>query len=53
VLAGLRDLLRKQRAQWDMVFALGGQAALAELEKGAFDVVVSDMRMPASMAQRC
>jgi putative nucleotidyltransferase with HDIG domain len=46
VLAGLRDLLRKQRSQWDMVFALGGQAALDELANGAFDVVVSDMRMP-------
>jgi HD-like signal output (HDOD) protein/CheY-like chemotaxis protein len=46
VLDGLRDLLRKQRKQWEMVFALGGQAALAELEKAPFDVVVSDMRMP-------
>ena len=46
VLAGLRDMLRKQRAHWDMVFALGGQAALGELANGAFDVVVSDMRMP-------
>lgn len=46
VLDGLQNLLRKQRRQWDMVFALGGQAALAELAKGAFDVIVSDMRMP-------
>jgi putative nucleotidyltransferase with HDIG domain len=29
-----------------MVFALGGDAALRELEAGSFDVVVTDMRMP-------
>src|SRR5688572_30352711 len=46
ILDGLRDLLRKQRKQWTMVFALGGEAALRELEKQPFDVVVSDMRMP-------
>lgn len=46
ILDGLRDLLRKQRKQWDMVFALGGAAALAELKNRRFDVVVSDMRMP-------
>jgi HD-like signal output (HDOD) protein len=46
VLEGLRNLLRKQRLIWKMTFALGGKAALEELEKGPFDVVVSDMRMP-------
>lgn len=46
VLEGLRDMLRKQRKHWDMVFAQGGPAALIELEKSTFDVVVSDMRMP-------
>lgn len=46
ILDGLRDLLRKQRKQWSMVFALGGEAALCELQKSPFDVVVSDMRMP-------
>lgn len=46
VLDGLRDMLRKQRKHWNMVFALGGQAAIEELEKQPFDVVVSDMRMP-------
>jgi HD-like signal output (HDOD) protein len=47
VLDGLRDLLRRQRRDWDMVMALGGAAALRELDAGApFDVVVSDMRMP-------
>ena len=51
VLDALRNLLRKRRHEWDMRFAVGGQAALAELdqaalEQAAFDVVVTDMRMP-------
>jgi HD-like signal output (HDOD) protein len=46
ILDGLQNLLRKQRHVWDMVFSLGGEAALAELRKGPFDVIVSDMRMP-------
>ncbi|HEX6276696.1 MAG TPA: response regulator [Polyangiaceae bacterium] len=46
VLDGLQNLLRKQRKQWDMVFALGGAAALAELAQKPADVVVTDMRMP-------
>lgn len=46
VLDGLRDLLRKQRKEWEMHFASSGQAALEALEKQPFDVVVSDMRMP-------
>ena len=46
VLDGLRNVLRKQRRVWDMVFAIGGPAALEEMGRGRFDVVVSDMRMP-------
>lgn len=46
ILDGLGNLLRKQRKRWQMTFALGGDAALAELRKGPCDVVVSDMRMP-------
>jgi HD-like signal output (HDOD) protein len=46
VLDGFRNVLRGQRRGWDMVFALGGGAALAELDRRQFDVVVSDMRMP-------
>lgn len=46
VLDGLRDRLRKQRGEWQMAFAQGGELALAECERGEFDVVVSDMRMP-------
>lgn len=46
VLDGLRDLLRPHRLQWRMSFASGGQAALAEMERNAADVVVCDLRMP-------
>jgi HD-like signal output (HDOD) protein/CheY-like chemotaxis protein len=46
VLDGLRDLLRRQRHEWEMVFAPSGAAALRELEAAPFDIVVSDMRMP-------
>jgi DNA-binding NtrC family response regulator len=46
LLAGLENVLRSDRRRWEMVFALGGEAALVELARGTFDVVVSDMRMP-------
>jgi len=46
VLEGLRNLLRKQRHQWDMMFAPSGKAALEELARTPVDVIVSDMRMP-------
>ncbi|MEM6330544.1 MAG: response regulator [Planctomycetota bacterium] len=46
VLAGLRRMLRNRRAEWDMAFAEGGDAALAMMHEQPFDVVVSDMRMP-------
>jgi HD-like signal output (HDOD) protein/ActR/RegA family two-component response regulator len=46
LLAGLQNLLRKQRHAWDMVFAQGAEAALDELGKAEFDLIVSDMRMP-------
>jgi putative nucleotidyltransferase with HDIG domain len=46
VLEGLEHQLRPMRDRWRMTFALGGGAALAALDSGPFDVVVSDMRMP-------
>ena len=46
VLDALRALLRHHRHKWDMVFVDGGRAAMQELERGNFDVIVSDMRMP-------
>ncbi len=46
VLSGLRRMLRGQRKVWDMKFAHGGGAALELMAQEAFDVVVTDMRMP-------
>jgi HD-like signal output (HDOD) protein len=46
LLEGLRRMLRPQRARWEMMFASGGEDALRMLEDSAFDVVVTDMRMP-------
>jgi HD-like signal output (HDOD) protein len=46
VLDGLRNLLRKHRKRWHMAFALGARAALEEMEREPFEIVVSDMRMP-------
>ena len=46
ILAGLQNLLYRDRKRWDMVFALGGRLGLAEARKAPFDIVVSDMRMP-------
>jgi HD-like signal output (HDOD) protein/CheY-like chemotaxis protein len=46
VLDALEGLLRRYRRKWELVFALGGEAAIAELDRATFDVVVSDMRMP-------
>src|SRR6185436_19569366 len=46
LLSGFGKALRKHRDRWTMVFAESGETALAEVRRGAFDVVVSDMRMP-------
>jgi HD-like signal output (HDOD) protein len=46
ILDGIRRMLHADRKRWDMQFALGGEAALKACEKGSFDVVVTDMRMP-------
>ena len=46
LLAGLQNVLHRDRKRWDMVFASTGETALAELRKQPFDVVISDMRMP-------
>lgn len=46
LLDGLRNALRRERKRWELRFAAGGEAALQEMEREPFDVVVSDMRMP-------
>lgn len=46
VLNGLKRSLWSMRKEWNMAFAPGGEEALKALEQAAFDVVVSDMRMP-------
>ena len=60
LLAGLQNVLHRDRKRWDMTFALGGEAALEQIGLGKFDVVVSDMRMPVidgvavlSVVKRC
>ena len=47
ILQGLQRMLRSMRGEWDMVFVEGGEKALAAMAGSTFDVVVTDMRMPA------
>ena len=46
LLAGLQNVLHRDRKRWDMTFALGGEAALEHIGQTTFDIVVSDLRMP-------
>jgi HD-like signal output (HDOD) protein len=46
LLEGLRDALRPYRQRWEMTFVPGAHEALAVLDEGARDVIVSDLRMP-------
>ncbi len=46
ILDGLRRMLRSKRKEWEMSFVGSGAEALSLLGEHAFDVVVSDMRMP-------
>ncbi|MCX5908585.1 MAG: response regulator [Deltaproteobacteria bacterium] len=46
MLEGLQRMLRGMREEWEMQFAASGPEALALMDQGPFDVVVSDMRMP-------
>ncbi|MBI5585144.1 MAG: HDOD domain-containing protein [Deltaproteobacteria bacterium] len=46
ILQGLRRMLYAKRGEWEFDFAEDGPSALALLEAGGYDVVVSDMRMP-------
>jgi HD-like signal output (HDOD) protein/ActR/RegA family two-component response regulator len=46
ILAGLRRVLHPRRHEWAMTFAAGGAAAVEQLDRTEFDVVVADLRMP-------
>jgi HD-like signal output (HDOD) protein/ActR/RegA family two-component response regulator len=46
LLEGLRARLYKHRSRWSMSSVTTAAAALAELEKGHVDLIVSDIRMP-------
>lgn len=46
VLTGLQRSLRPMRSEWEMVFAPGGNEALAAMDLQPFDIIVTDMRMP-------
>ena len=46
VLKGLQRTLRKMRHEWEILYAEGGEDALALLASQPVDVVISDMRMP-------
>lgn len=46
ILSGLRRMLRKDRSEWNPEFLTSGPEALARMDQEAFDVLVTDMRMP-------
>jgi HD-like signal output (HDOD) protein/ActR/RegA family two-component response regulator len=46
VLDGFRRILRPMRHEWDVQFTAGGPEALEIMERQAFDIVISDVRMP-------
>lgn len=46
LLAALRNVLHRERARWDMVFANSGESAIELLAATRFDAIVCDMRMP-------
>lgn len=46
LLRALRNVFRRDLVRWEIVFVDGGPQALEELQRGSFDLVLSDMRMP-------
>jgi HD-like signal output (HDOD) protein len=46
ILDGVRRMLYGARNRWEMEFVSSGEAALLACKQQAFDVVVSDLRMP-------
>jgi HD-like signal output (HDOD) protein len=47
VLSGLQRSLRSMRNEWDMAFVTSGAEALQLMQQQPFDMIVTDMRMPA------
>jgi HD-like signal output (HDOD) protein len=47
VLDGLRTRLHRTTGRWQMAFVDSGARAIEKLETGHYDVIVTDMRMPA------
>ena len=52
VLEGLRLVLRHREHEWTMTFAASGAQALTEFQTQPYDVIVSDIRMPAMHGTR-
>ena len=46
ILSAMRRLLHPYRAEWSLLFAVGGQEALKTLAVSSVDVVVTDVNMP-------
>jgi HD-like signal output (HDOD) protein len=46
LLDGLRSRLRKMHTKWQMEFVESGALAIERMRERAFDVIVTDMRMP-------
>jgi len=46
ILDGIKRTLHGMRTEWQMAFSASGEEALKKLEESAFDVIVTDMRMP-------
>lgn len=47
ILDGLQRMLYGRRKEWEMSFVTSGDEALRSLDASNFDVIVTDMRMPA------
>jgi CheY-like chemotaxis protein len=46
VLSAIERALFRDRTRWTMVFACGAEAALAEIARKPYDIIVSDFAMP-------
>jgi len=47
VLAGLRTRLHRLQSKWEMKFVGSGAIAIEKMQESPYDVIVTDMRMPA------